>query len=117
MIPNISTELSWTLANVLYLVGHFVSFHWITGTPFGESHQGELDGYTLWEQMDNGVQFTPSKKFLTAIPILTFLISTHYTHYDAALFLINLIPLIVVLIAKLPALHRVRIFGINKRDD
>lgn len=86
----------------------------ITGTPFGDSNQGEYDGLTLWEQMDEGVQFTPSKKFLTALPIGMFLISTHYTHYDATLFLVNFLPLVIVLIAKLPALYRVRFFGINK---
>jgi hypothetical protein len=64
--------------------------------------------------MDNGVQFTPSKKYLTALPIGFFLLSTHYTHYDDTLFLVNFVPLVIVLIAKLPALHRVRFFGINK---
>jgi len=90
-------------------------FHMLVGTPFDTDH-GEFDGLTLWEQMDNGAQFTPSKKFLTALPIILFLVSTHYTHYDATLFCINLVPLIVVLIGKLPAMHRVRFFGINKVD-
>lgn len=100
----------------------------LIGAPF-ESTQGEFDGLTLWEQIDNGAQFTPTKKFLTALPIVLyaspllrffsicfsrFLISAHYTHYNAVLFAINLVPLIIVLIAKLPALHRVRFFGINK---
>jgi hypothetical protein len=40
----------------------------MTGTPF--ESQGQFDGLTLWEQMDAGVQFTPSKKFLTAVPIV-----------------------------------------------
>jgi hypothetical protein len=44
-------------------------FHWLTGTPF-DADQGEFDGLTLWEQIDNGAQFTPAKKFLTALPIV-----------------------------------------------
>lgn len=45
-----------------------------------------------------------------------FLLSAHYSHYDITLFTINIVSLLVVLIAKLPQLHRVRIFGINKRE-
>lgn len=45
-----------------------------------------------------------------------FLLSTHYTHYDVFLFGINFTALMVVLVAKLPVMHRVRIFGINKLD-
>ena len=49
-------------------------------------------------------------------PNTRFLLSTHYTHYDFPTFMINLTSLIIVLIAKLPAMHKVRIFGINKVD-
>lgn len=45
-------------------------FHWLTGTPFTNEDEGEFDGLTLWEQMDNGQQFTPTKKYLTALPII-----------------------------------------------
>ena len=53
-------------------------FHWITGTPFegqGFSQQGDYDGLTLWEQMDNGMQYSPAKKYLTAVPILLYVSS------------------------------------------
>jgi len=42
--------------------------HWIVGTPF-DWEQNEYGGLTLWEQIDNGAQFTPTKKYLTAVPI------------------------------------------------
>eukprot|EP00158_Paraphelidium_tribonemae_P002826 Partr_v1_DN25707_c0_g1_i3_m74490 putative S. cerevisiae len=74
VIPGLSTEMAWTVTNVVYLIGHFIMFHWLVGTPFGSQDMGEFDGLTLWEQMDNGDQFTPSKKFLTVIPIFL------YTH-------------------------------------
>lgn len=45
-----------------------------------------------------------------------FLLSTHYTHYDVFLFGINFTALLVVLVAKLPIMHRVRVFGIGKVD-
>ncbi|CAG8450307.1 3618_t:CDS:2 [Gigaspora rosea] len=91
---------------------HFVMFHWVKGVPF-DFNSGAYDGMTLWEQIDNGAQFTPAKKYLTAVPIGF----THYTHYDAFTFLVNFTFLLVVLIAKLPQLHKVRIFGINRWED
>ncbi|KAI9093436.1 ORMDL family [Phlyctochytrium arcticum] len=113
ILPGISSETSWTLTNLIYNASTFIMFHWVTGIPF-DLNQGEYEGLTLWEQIDNGEQFTPTKKFLTALPLALFLISTHYTHYDLTTFILNLVSVLIVLIAKLPAMHRVRIFGINQ---
>ncbi|KAJ3185844.1 hypothetical protein HDU85_001213 [Gaertneriomyces sp. JEL0708] len=113
IVPGISSEASWTLTNLVYNASTFIMFHWVTGIPFS-FNQNEYEGLTLWEQIDNGEQFTPTKKFLTALPIILFLLSTHYTHYDFPTFMINLASLITVLVAKLPSMHKVRIFGINK---
>lgn len=43
-----------------------------------------------------------------------FLVSTHYSHYDLATFCVNLALVCVQTVAKLPLMHRVRLFGINK---
>jgi hypothetical protein len=43
-------------------------FHYVTGTPF-ESNAGAYDELTLWEQIDEGAQYTPAKKYLTSVPI------------------------------------------------
>ncbi|RUS13033.1 ORMDL family protein [Endogone sp. FLAS-F59071] len=128
IIPGISPEASWTLTNLSFnfvslrffsflsmVIGSFIMFHWVQGIPF-ENNQGAYDGLTLWEQIDGGIQFTATRKFLTAVPILLFLLSTHYTHYDFFTFGINFTALVVVLVAKLPLMHRVRVFGINKID-
>ena len=48
-------------------------FHWVTGIPFdNELHGGAYDDLTLWEQIDDGAQYTPSKKWLFTAPILLF---------------------------------------------
>ncbi len=65
--------------------------------------------------MDEGEQYTPTRKFLIAFPVFLFLLSTHYTRYDLTTFAVNFIVLMLQLIPKLPSMHRVRIFGINKR--
>ncbi|KAJ2769015.1 sphingolipid homeostasis protein orm1 [Coemansia nantahalensis] len=111
-IPWTTPELSWTLTNLSYCLFQYIMFHGIIGTPF-EVNQGAYDNLTLWEQMDNGEQHTPTKKFLTAVPIAVFLISTHYSNYDLLTFVINFTAILIVLAAKLPAFHRVRFFGIN----
>lgn len=46
-------------------------FHYVMGTPF-ESNAGAYDGLTLWEQIDDGAHFTPTKKWLTSLPILLY---------------------------------------------
>ncbi|PVU89839.1 hypothetical protein BB559_004906 [Furculomyces boomerangus] len=112
IIPWISTRTAWTLTNLGYCLFQYIMFHGIVGTPF-EVNQGEFDELTMWEQLDSGTQFTPSKKFLFAAPIVLFLVSTHYCNYDIYSFSISLVAVLIVLIAKLPALHRVRFFGIN----
>ena len=43
-----------------------------------------------------------------------FLIVSHFTNYERVHLMINLPVLIVLLISKLPEMHGVRIFGINR---
>jgi hypothetical protein len=77
-------------------------FHWVRGIPF-DFNSGAYDNLNMWEQIDNGDQYTPAKKYLLAVPIVLFLVSTHYTHYDLSFFLINLLATVAVIIPKLPA--------------
>ncbi|KAI0371606.1 Orm1 type endoplasmic reticulum protein [Pilatotrama ljubarskyi] len=109
-IPGMRQEISWTLVNLLYLGLSYLMFHYVTGIPFhSDLHGGVYDNLTLWEQIDEGAQYTPAKKWLLIMPITLFLASTHYTHYDPWLFAVNLTALILVLIPKLPAFHRYRV--------
>lgn len=48
----------------------FVILHIEKGTPFETTDQGKSRYFTVWEQLDYGVQFTASKKFLTVVPIV-----------------------------------------------
>jgi len=110
VIPGMHQDASWTIVNLTYLLISYTMFHWVTGIPFDpDSHSGAYDDLTLWEQIDEGAQYTPSKKWLICMPIALFLISTHYTHYNPWLFAINFTALLVVLFPKLPQLHRQRI--------
>ncbi|CED85582.1 Predicted membrane protein [Phaffia rhodozyma] len=109
-IPGIGHDLSWTLVNCGYMMVTYLIFHSMTGLPFEniQTTGGAYDDLTLWEQIDNGAQYTPAKKWLTSVPIGLFLISTHYTKYEPVLFSVNVGAVVCVLIPKLPALHRLR---------
>ncbi|KAG8747406.1 hypothetical protein FRC10_001077 [Ceratobasidium sp. 414] len=48
----------------------YIMFHGITGIPFDpDLHGGAYDDLTLWEQIDEGAQYTPAKKWLFTMPI------------------------------------------------
>ncbi|XP_019960281.2 ORM1-like protein 2 isoform X2 [Paralichthys olivaceus] len=113
-IPFFTVPLVWTLTNVIHNLVMYLFLHTVKGTPFETPDQGKARLLTHWEQMDYGVQFTSSRKFLTISPIVLYILASFYTKYDATHFLINTSSLLSVLLPKLPQFHGVRIFGINK---
>ena len=64
--PN-NEKWGWTALNLTHGVISFYALHWKRGSPIWED-QGEYIGETVWEQVDNGVAFTPSRKFLMLVP-------------------------------------------------
>uniref|UniRef100_A0A8C2P5E0 ORM1-like protein 3 n=1 Tax=Capra hircus TaxID=9925 RepID=A0A8C2P5E0_CAPHI len=113
-IPFVSVPVVWTLTNLIHNMGMYIFLHTVKGTPFETPDQGKARLLTHWEQMDYGVQFTASRKFLTITPIVLYFLTSFYTKYDQIHFILNTVSLMSVLIPKLPQLHGVRIFGINK---
>jgi ORMDL family len=90
----------------------FVFFHWIKGSP-DEFTQGEWNGLTLWEQLDAGLPWTPTKKFLMVVPAALCLPPLVLSGYAARYVAINLPIFLILEVAKLPSMHRVRIMSIN----
>jgi hypothetical protein len=107
VIPGSTQETSWTLTNMTYMIGSYIMFHYVRGIPF-DFNGGAFDNLNMWEQIDNGAQYTPTKKFLLSVPIVLFLISTHYTHYDSTYFVINFLATLAVVIPKLPFVSQER---------
>ncbi|CCE65253.1 hypothetical protein TPHA_0K01190 [Tetrapisispora phaffii CBS 4417] len=108
-LPIITDEWSWTLTNMTYVIGSYVMFHLIKGTPF-EFNGGAYDNLTMWEQLNDETLYTPSRKFLFIVPISLFLVSTHYGHFSLNFFVGNFILTIFVgIVPKLPLTHRLRI--------
>jgi hypothetical protein len=113
-LPFLSVAMSWTLTNVIHNILMFFILHIEKGTPFETTDQAKYRYLTVWEQLDYGVQFSASRKFLTVVPIVLFFMASFYTKYDPYHFGVNAASLLLVLVAKLPFFHGVRIFGINR---
>lgn len=107
-ITVLDNDWRWTLTNLTYNIGSYIMFHQVKGTPF-EFNSGAYDNLTMWEQIDNGDQYTPTKKFLMSVPIGLFLISTHYSNYNLNLFILNGVSCLCVVVPKLAISHRLRV--------
>ncbi|KAF7002965.1 hypothetical protein CFC21_018364 [Triticum aestivum] len=116
--PDLNKNTEWfmypgvwtTYIFILFITYHF--FHWKKGTPFADD-QGMYNRLTWWEQMDNGKQLTRNRKFLVVVPVVLYLIASHTTDYQHPMLFLNTIAVTVLVVAKLPNMHKVRIFGIN----
>jgi hypothetical protein len=42
----------------------------VKGAPWETSDQGLARRFTFWEQIDNGVQWTGTRKFLQIVPVV-----------------------------------------------
>ncbi|EGV66226.1 hypothetical protein CANTEDRAFT_112771 [Yamadazyma tenuis ATCC 10573] len=107
-ITILDNNWKWTLTNLTYNIGSYIMFHQVKGTPF-EFNSGAYDNLTMWEQIDNGDQYTPTKKFLMLVPIGLFLVSTHYSYYNLNLFILNGVSCLCVVVPKLAISHRLRV--------
>ncbi|KAG8391963.1 hypothetical protein BUALT_Bualt01G0241900 [Buddleja alternifolia] len=111
-ITNCTPGMAWTIVNLGHFAVTYYCFHWAKGTPFGDD-QGIYNRLTWWEQIDNGKQLTRNRKFLTIVPVVLYLIASHTTDYQHPMLIFNTLAVIVLVIAKFPNMHKVRIFGIN----
>lgn len=111
-VSGCSAGTAWSVTHLTHFAITYWSFHWRKGTPFAED-QGIYNKLTWWEQMDNGRQLTRNRKFLMVVPVVLYLIACHTTSYSNSWLVLNTIAVFVLVIAKFPNMHKVRIFGIN----
>uniref|UniRef100_A0A7S1G9T5 ORM1-like protein 3 n=1 Tax=Bicosoecida sp. CB-2014 TaxID=1486930 RepID=A0A7S1G9T5_9STRA len=110
----VSWPLGWTLTHIAHFLAQFFGFHWSKGTPTSDVDQGAYNELTFWEQLDRGRPWTATKKFFVVVPVILFMITCHATEYTAAHFVVNFPLFLLLVVSKLPEMHRVRIFGLNK---
>jgi len=104
-----------TTTHIIHSFLTLYSMHWVKGAPFWAAEdQGRFAHLTFWEQIDHGRQNTATKKILTVIPLVLFLLASLETDWDKGMLFLNAISTVVAVLGKLPFMHRTRIFGINK---
>ena len=113
----ISQEWGWTFVHASHGIINFFVMHYITGTPGELGDQGEYSNLTWWEQLDDGTEWTLARKVLMSLPIILFLVTSHWTNYDLTHLAINATVLAIVVIPKLPQAHRVRIVSVDETED
>lgn len=105
--------LAWTYTHLGHGVVTYYLLHWTKGSPCSEE-QGKYDYLTFWEQIDNGMYGTNTRKFLMIVPVALFTLATHGTDFRKQPMGANLVVVIVLVLAKLPFFHKVRILGIGR---
>jgi len=98
----------WTLVHVVHGLVNFTVMHYVTGVP-ADLDNDEFYALSWWEQLDDGVAWTPKKRNLMIIPVVLFLVVSHFTEYSAEYLVINLAVLALVLVPKMPSFYRVRL--------
>ena len=48
----------------------YILLHWEKGSPYETMDQGKSRVLTQWEQFDDGIQYSPTKKFLLIVPVI-----------------------------------------------
>jgi hypothetical protein len=66
-LPN-SNAWGWSALNAAHAAVTFYALHWKRGSPIWED-QGRYIDRTVWEQVDEGVAFSDSRKFLMLVPL------------------------------------------------
>lgn len=82
------------------------------GNP-DDTTQGEYNALTMYEQIDAGVPWTATKKFLMLIPTVLTWIACYAADYKPFYIIVNVAIFAICIIAKMPQMHGVRILGIN----
>jgi len=113
LVNFLSAGQAWTAVHLAHTAVTFYGFHWVKGTP-GLDESGQYYKETFWEQLDDGVQGTVNRKFLTLVPALLFVIASHTSEYGRSPLVLNTAGVLLTILPKLPFMARVRVFGINK---
>eukprot|EP00980_Cylindrotheca_fusiformis_P004163 scaffold909_cov135-Cylindrotheca_fusiformis.AAC.20 len=103
---------SWTLTNAFHAFISIVYLHWMKGSLFDE--QGEMAAMTLWEQLEGRFGATAAKRVLTAVPTFLCYAACQFSNYEYNVCVLNITIWALCMLAKLPFMNGVRLFGINR---
>mmetsp|Transcript_21340 Transcript_21340/g.34305 ORF Transcript_21340/g.34305 Transcript_21340/m.34305 type:complete len:195 (+) Transcript_21340:61-645(+) len=103
-----------TMVNIGHAAVTFYLMHWRRGTPLETFDQGKNDRYTFWEMLDEGAQYTPTRKFFQIVPMVLFLLACYDCEWRKRYYFSNSAALFLSVFPKFEFMMGVRIFGINK---
>ena len=107
--------LAGTYLHLFHSAVSLYLLHWIKGSTDTDNVYGvDTPLLTFWEQIDDGKQWTSKRKAFFAVPISLYLLATNTAPLEDQPLALNLLALGILLLAKLPFMHGVRILGINK---
>lgn len=113
-LETIPLYWSWTATNAAHCVLTTIYLHWLKGSMFDK--QGELSAMTLWEQLEGRPKTSVIKRTLTIVPTLLCYAACHFSNYDYDACKVNIVLWSIHVMAKLPIMNGVRIFGINRTE-
>lgn len=105
-------ETSWTWTNAIHTALSLVYIHWIKGSL--DDMQGEKSYLTLWEQLEATQDTSSLREALLITPTIITYAACHFANYNPSITVLNILLWCVVMLAKLPFMNGVRIFGINR---
>jgi hypothetical protein len=105
-------DRSWTVTNLVHLAVTMAYVHWLKGSLYDE--QGEMNALTVWEQLEATQGTKPVRQVLLVVPTALCYAACHFCGYEIRLCVINVVVWLVGVLAKLPFMNGVRIFGINR---
>jgi ORMDL family len=105
--------LSWTVTNTLHLVCTMFAIHWAKGSYLED--QGELNALTVWEQLELTTESSiHMRRTLLLVPTVLSYVAIWTANFDPAVAVYNLVVWSIAVLAKMPFMNGVRIFGINR---
>eukprot|EP00545_Synedropsis_sp_CCMP1620_P013075 CAMPEP_0119016008 /NCGR_PEP_ID=MMETSP1176-20130426/11766_1 /TAXON_ID=265551 /ORGANISM="Synedropsis recta cf, Strain CCMP1620" /LENGTH=166 /DNA_ID=CAMNT_0006969333 /DNA_START=487 /DNA_END=984 /DNA_ORIENTATION=- len=74
-------NLAWTVTHSIHFIITMLYIHWIKGSPnFYE--QGEMNGMTLWEQLESTKDTSHAKRVLMLVPTVLCYLACHFADYQ-----------------------------------
>ena len=107
-----TSKWSWTVTSALHCLLTTIYVHWMKGSLFDE--QGEMAAMTLWEQLEGRHNTVLVKRTLTVVPCLLCWAACQFSEYEWNVCVWNALWWSICVVAKLPSMNGVRIFGINR---
>jgi hypothetical protein len=120
----VTLDRAWTLTNALHFGCTLAYLHFCKGAP--NDTQGDVRAFTVWEQLQAQQQLASSSTSTTSTSLLAliqvlWIVPTalaygacHARAYEPRACALNLTLWCVLMVAKLPCMNGIRLFGINK---